>query len=41
MEKIERIEKGDDFLTFNPKSEQELFAESQLMKRVHDLKNPT
>ena len=40
MEKIERIEKGDDFLTFTPKSEQEFFAESQLMQRVHDLKNP-
>jgi hypothetical protein len=40
MKKIERIEKGDDFLTFTPKSEQELFAESQLMKRVHDLQDP-
>ena len=40
MDKIERIEKGDDFLTFTPKSEQELFAESQLMQRVHDLQNP-
>ena len=40
MKKIERIEKGDDFLTFNPKSEQELFAESQLMKVVHELKRP-
>ena len=40
MTKIERIEKGDDFLTFTPKSEQELFAESQLMKVVHELKRP-
>ena len=40
MKKIERIEKGDDFLTFNPKSEQELFAESQLMKVVHEKKEP-
>ena len=40
MKKIERIEKGDDFLTFNPKSEQELFAESQLMKTIHEKKQP-
>ena len=40
MKKIERIEKGDDFLTFNPKSEQELFAESQLMKVIHEKKTP-
>lgn len=40
MDKIERVEKGDDFLTFTPKSEQEFFAESQLMQRVHELSNP-
>ena len=40
MKKVERIEKGDNFLTFNPRSEQELFAESQLMKVVHEKKQP-
>jgi hypothetical protein len=40
MTKIERIEKGDDFVTFTPKSEQELFAELQLMRRVYDLQSP-
>ena len=40
MEKIERIEKKQDLLTFTPESEQVLFAESQLMKVVHEKKQP-
>ena len=40
MTTIEAIEKDDKFLTYTPRSEQELFAELHMMREVYKAKEP-
>lgn len=40
MTKIDGIEKNDKFLTYTPRSEQELFAELHMMREVYKAKKP-